>query len=79
MKEVFKILCECGKEIKGFSKKHLEGNMVIHKISKEHQDRVNLIKNNPGIVFVYDLNGEEIANILSNNPIIIEDIKSIGG
>jgi len=36
--EVMKIICECGKTIRGSSRAHAEKNLEIHKkISKEHK------------------------------------------
>ena len=80
MKNVFKTICECKKEIKGFSQKHLEKNLKIHKLlSREHKERMKIIKKFPEVMFIYNMNDDEIAKELINHPIMIEDIKSIGG
>jgi len=43
-KEQYKQICECGKEIIGFSIHHLKENLKIHKrSSKEHDRRIELI------------------------------------
>ena len=44
-KKAFKIKCECGKEIIGFSQHHAEQNLKLHKLtSNEHKERMKLIK-----------------------------------
>ena len=79
MKKEFKMNCECKMEIIGFSEKHLEKNLEIHKLlSKEHKERMNLIKENPEIIFIYDKSDDEIVELLASNPIMIEEIKEIG-
>lgn len=73
------IKCECGKEIIGFSKQHVKQNMILHKLSKEHKQRINLMK-----LFVYEiidvreLNDKGLNFLMENHPNIINDIVEIG-
>ena len=80
MKQEFRLLCECKKEIIGFSEKHLKKNLEIHRlISKEHRDRIKLIKNvRFGRIDVSNLSNELIVEMLANHPIMIEDMREIG-
>lgn len=80
IKQKYKLICECQKEIVGFSKHHAEKNLELHKIiSQEHKERMELIKNFPEIIITKNMSINQIADLLESNPIIIEDIKSIGG
>jgi hypothetical protein len=42
-KKTFKIPCECGIEIVGFSEHHAKENLKLHKNSKKHKERMKLI------------------------------------
>jgi len=79
-KQKFKLKCKCGKEIIGFSQKHAEQNLNLHKlISKEHKERMELIKNfSESLIITKNMSINEIVEILANHPIIIDDIKAIG-
>jgi len=44
-KKKFKIKCECGKEIIGFSKKHVKINLYIHKQhSIRHREIMKILR-----------------------------------
>lgn len=79
-KQKVKLICECGKEVSGFSEHHVKENLRVHQlISKEHEERMKLIQETrESIIYVKGMNIEEIGNILEKHPIIIEDIKEIG-
>ena len=79
MKQEYIEICECKKEIKGFSEHHLKKNLEIHrKLSKEHKDRLRLMKEHKDIIYTFGLSKNKIVEILFNHPIMIEDLKEIG-
>ncbi len=43
-KRTFKVSCECGMGIMGFSEHHAKENLKLHKNSKKHKERMELIK-----------------------------------
>ena len=78
-KQKYELICECGKKIIGFSEHHVKENYHLHQsISKEHKERMELIKMNEMVIYSKGLNINQIADLLENNPIIIADIKDIG-
>lgn len=81
MKQKFKQECECGKVIIGFSEHHLSKNMQVHKsISNEHKLRISLLKKarKNQRINIKNLSNDLIVELMSNNPLIIYDIKEIG-
>ncbi len=79
MKQEYIEICECKKDIKGFSEHHLKKNLEIHKkLSIEHKERLKLMKKHKDVIYTFGLSKNKIVEILSNHPVMIEDLKEIG-
>lgn len=76
MKQEFTQECECEKVIIGFSEHHAKQNLELHRLSKEHELRMKSLNNEK--IITINLNSDQIAELLSINPLIIGDIKEIG-
>lgn len=79
MKKKFRLECQCGKIIIGFSDHHVRQNLRLHQlISNEHKERIELLKRFSNIIITKGMSIDEINEVLSNHPLIREDIKAIG-
>jgi hypothetical protein len=79
MKQAIYIICECGKDINGFSEQHLKKNLEIHqKFSKIHHYLMQIKKYPDKIIEIKKSERYLIKDLLANHPYMIESLKEIG-